>query len=557
MSPPSTLPGRSARLAALGTGAVISTVVGLRVLRDGVQPYGSDGAEYIEHAARLAVREHVLRGEVLNPWRLLTTSDGSFPPLLHLVTLPLESATAAAMTGIGWMLLLAAAVGVVAARIGGRVELGAVAAAATLLVPAVHGMAARYYYDLPMIALLWCAVAVLAVGAESRPVRAGVGAGLLFWAAAITKWAALPFGPPMLLGALAVGMGAGHSGSEDHKKRILAGLLCASVAALLCLGFLAGRSGDNSFAKMGRVAFAEGSPSDWEGAGDAPGAVESMIGGVLSRVRELQVEDWAFYPIRLATSVFSPGGVLLVLVLVVIWLRTGARGAPLVGLTLAGHAAFLLGVMPVLDDRFVVVVAPALVIAAVLGWATLAPGPRRAVAAGAMVLGLTVALDFHFGPPAPWNTEVEVLVVDRDDFPPTHARGLGAASSTEQRGWARADRQADRREALRADLWAAVSACGASGLGLQAERALLREQGDLEWARYESLRSDNQPRVGVVCGPDGWWEHEVTLDLVAVQAGAGLPSCLDPRPWQRVQRLEAADGGPGVDLWATAGVCGP
>jgi len=39
------------------------------------------------------------------------------------------------------------------------------AAAATLLVPAAHGFATRYYYDLPMIALLWLGVAcVLAAG---------------------------------------------------------------------------------------------------------------------------------------------------------------------------------------------------------------------------------------------------------------------------------------------------------------------------------------------------------------------------------------------------------
>lgn len=557
MPPSEKLPGRRARIVALGTAASVASMVGMRILRDGIQPYGSDGAEYIEHAARLAVREHVLRGEVLNPWRLLTTSDGSFPPLLHLMTLPLESATAAAATGLVWMGLLAVAVGVVAARIGGRVDVGAAAAAGTLLVPAVHGMASRYYYDLPMIALLWCAAAVLVTGVDRHPVRTGIGAGVLVWAAAITKWAAVPFGPPLLLGALLLGWTGGEAGARGRRNRLLAGSICLGVSVALCLGFLAGRSGDNSFAKMGRVAFAEGSPAQWESSVDAPGAVESMLASVSSSVTQLQVEDWAFYPVSLATSVFSPGGLLLVLALMVVWLRTGAPGAVLVGLTLAGHAAFLLGVMPVLDDRFVVVGAPALVVAAALGWATLAPGPRKAVGAGAVAWGLVVAADFHFGSEEVWNTDLPVLVVDRDDFPPTHARGLGAASSTEQRGWARADRQTERRQGLRTDLWVAVEACGATGWGLEPEQPLVTDGGDLEWARYESIRAGNRPRVGVVCGAQGRWEHDVPLDLVAVRAGQALPLCLERGRWRRTVALPATDGGPGIDLWSVGAVCAP
>jgi len=548
-------PGRSARLTALATAAATGVLVALRVARDGVQPYGSDGAEYIEHAARLAVREHVLRGEVLNPWRLLTTSDGSFPPLLHLVTLPIQSAEVAAATGIAWMLLLAASVGVTAAAIARRIDVGAAAATGTLLVPAVSGMASRYYYDLPMIALLWAAAAVLVTGAGRRPIRTGVVAGLLFWAAAITKWAALPFGPPILLGALLVGLRRGEVGAAGPKRRVIAGSICAGVCAVLCLAFLAGRSGDNSFAKMGRVAFVDGTPRQWESASDAPNALSAALQSVGGRLTSLQIEDLAFYPLRLGTSIFGVAGLLVVLALGVVWLRRGAPGAVLVIAAGAGHAAFLLGVMPVLDDRFAAVGAPALVVAAALGWGALEPRRRRLVGTSVVMLGLLMAVDFHLGTDAPWNREVSVLVVDRDDFPPTAARGLGASSSTEQRGWARADRQPPRREALRGALWAAVRGCGATGLGLLPERPLLRPEGDLEWARYASLRDRGSPRVGVVCGADGTWEHDVPLDLVAVVVGGGLPRCLDASGWRRAVTVPADDGGAGVDLWARGAAC--
>ena len=554
-----TLTARSWRLTALGTAAVVCCVLGARIALDGVQPYGADGAEYIEHSARLAVLQHVRGAVWTDPWRLLTGADASFPPLLHLSTIPFgalfgHGAGGAIATQIGWLLLLAVAVGVSASELVGRPQVGAPVAAATLLVPAFHGFATRYYYDLPMTALLWVAVALLLGPAKRAPVRVGLLAGATLAAAALMKWAAIAFAPPLVLGAALCGWS--RLGRRDRGRRALSAVVALVVAAALCFAFLAGREGDNSFERMGFVAFTVGTTVD---AAEGLGGVSiSAVRGVSERVGRLGAVDLAFYPLRAATSVLSPPLLMLLLFGLVAWWRSGRVGLPLVVLAVFGHGAFLLGVMPVLDDRFVLPGLPTLIVAGGLGWATMRPRARTRLATAVLVCAALVGLDLHFGHRGPWNAEVEMMHPDRDDFPPTSARGLGVSSSVEGRGWARRDETPSRREPLRAAVWEAVQGCEARGVGALAERPLVGPEGDLEWVRYRALldSSGGVDRVGgAVCGREGAWEHPGPLDVVLVAAAAGRPGCL-VGDWRLARSVPDPEGGPGIDLWARGDRCG-
>ena len=98
-----------------GVGASVAALVGWRISASGVQQYGSDGAQYIEHFDRLRVLAMLRDGGSLNPLRVLVDADGSYPPLLHLVTVAAGAVVghgtgAAAALSIGWLLLLGGAV---------------------------------------------------------------------------------------------------------------------------------------------------------------------------------------------------------------------------------------------------------------------------------------------------------------------------------------------------------------------------------------------------------------------------------------------------------------
>ena len=334
----------------------------------------------------------------------------------------------------------------------------------------------------------------------------------------------------------------------------MAASLALAVAGTLCAGFLAGRAGDNSFERMGFVAFTVGTSVEGQADG-AAGVLGSA--GVAERVGRLRGADLAFYPLRTATAVLSPLLALALLIGLGAWLRGPGIGGPLVVVAVLGHGAFLLLVMPVLDDRFVLPGLPALLIAATLGWASLPPGRRRALGGGVLAVAAAVALDLHFGGPAPWNAEVSLLQPERDDFPPTSARGLSVSSSVEGRGWARRDETPARRGDLRDAVWEAVRGCDARGVGAVAERPLIGAEGDLEWVRYRALLDEAagaERAGGAVCGQEGRWEHPGPLDVVLVAAGAPAPTCLGAG-WSRATSVADPDGGRGVDLLASGGTC--
>jgi hypothetical protein len=140
-------------------GAIL-VIVWTRIARSGVQTYGDDGAPWIEHEARMLVLETFQLRHELRPLAFFRELDGYFPPLMHLLTTPLAALGghtdhAAARTAILWLFLLAWAVGAVTWQLGRDRSVAAAAATGTLLLPAAHAFATRYYYDLPFTAGRW------------------------------------------------------------------------------------------------------------------------------------------------------------------------------------------------------------------------------------------------------------------------------------------------------------------------------------------------------------------------------------------------------------------
>ena len=99
----------------------VSAMVLSRTHGTGLQPYGADSAQYIEHLTRMETLEF-WRDPGLSTLQFLALADGAFPPLLHLLTLMLgpligSSAQEVLWTGLLWLLLLAISVAVVVSSV--------------------------------------------------------------------------------------------------------------------------------------------------------------------------------------------------------------------------------------------------------------------------------------------------------------------------------------------------------------------------------------------------------------------------------------------------------
>jgi hypothetical protein len=548
----------------------ITSLVVVRLHREGVQSYGSDGAEYIEHSARLRVVQQLRDSPGSSSWDVLIGSDHSFPPLLHLLTGKLgellghHGAEAAAATGILWLLLLSAALGLLVTEISGRRTVGYAAATGLLLLPAAHGFATRYYYDLPMTALLWSAAAIFLRFRQRAPILGGATAGLLFAAACLTKWPAIPFGIPLLLGAL---LCRGGEGRERWAARCIALGTCVLTCAGILASFLHGRGDDTSFARMTRVGLDEAPPHVWTTQWDGP--VGLIAQGVTSRMGSLEAGDLSFYLLRGFTSVFSPLLAVIVLGLGARWLLRGRLGWRLVLCVVLGHSLFLLGLVPLLDDRFLLTGAPALLIPASLAWSGLTKSGRRVMGAGIVTLGLLMALDFHAAPPMPWSGPIRLAEGNGDDIPCTEARGISAASSVEHRGWSRADSlewgreaagdpctepRAPARRALRERVWAHVQGCETEAVGLAVEAPLFSYRGDKEWFVYRGEldqvgRGQRAITVREICPTEGHAPFSGPLPPLVLYAGRrGAPACLVAANWEALPAIEDPDGGAPVFL---------
>jgi len=559
----------------LGVGTIVVSAVLLRLAGRGLHSYGSDGAQYIEHTARLRLLKMWQQMGDSSAWRYLFDADAAFPPFMHLVTLPaggLLGHTAADATALSvvWLVVLALATGWIAQRLSNSSSVSAAAIGGILLVPALHGYATRYYYDLPAISLCWLAAAVVLAGRDRWPLRAATLATLAFVAAVLTKWAALSFGVPLLLAALVVSPSPRALNDSrpsealwlNWRSRVLVGSLCIAASVVMLNGYLQMSGSENSLQSMSATAFGE--PSSGASVSAEPrGALREALSAAVARAgqrgSELNSDHLMFYPLRLVTSVFSPALSLLLLPLLGAWLVWSRLGWSLMALLLLGYGGFLLLVMPVLDDRFLVALVPALVLAASFGWAELAEGRQRHFAVAVMAVGLLVLVDFHFGSPSLLNREVMLSHPHLPDVPPTAARGLGATGSVEQRGWGRADRQLATSRAWREALWNEVREQRPSYLGVPGQSELIDPWGDLEWWRYRGLLDQvsgpsSGPEVIAICPPPGGAAYEpeepdLVVQLVLPGSKPQPPGCLRPTDWQLAAVVADPDGTRKASFW--------
>ena len=548
-------------------------LLGLRLSAQPLDAYGLNGAEYQQHADRLRwsqTLEEVLTAEP--PPTLgdaIGELDREFPPGLYAFAegaAPVVGRSAEAMTWTApaWLLLLALAVASVGWSLTGLRSVAAAAATGTLLVPGLHGSAVRFYFDLPMTALVWTAVAAFLTLRDERPVLAGVvtaGLGLL---ATAFKWPAIPALAPLLIGAALCGWTVRP---ELRKRRIgalglAAGLWIAGVAA-------------------------------WAGASDAPGSLESMVaeasvadvslesgssgvgltavvGGTLERLvrpgRDRQIvmrTQW--YLATLATSVLSPLLALAGLALLVVWLREDRRTAPLLGAAVIGHGAFLLLLVKPIDDRFLLPTVPALVVACALGWSALPTDRlRRGAAIGIVGVGLLVAADFHHAPATPLTASLEVWpgtwAARQDVAVPVQSfeiRGVGAASSFERRGWGRRDESASHRDGLRARVRQWMETCRPQNVAALEGASVVGPTGDHTWLEYEleRLRRTEAQSPDITIRSYSCEEPRVepgSAVLTAHSPGATAPGdCPPPGGWTVVEVLEDPAGGNAVSVWGT------
>ena len=336
------------------------------------------------------------------------------------------------------------------------------------------------------------------------------------------------------------------------------GLAALALAAAVCLGFLLASGPDNSFGMMANATFAA-EPSDFIQPGDG-GWFGLVAGRFGERLLDAGWRGLLWYPLRAVTAVLSP--LLAVAVGLVLW-RGRAALRPVGRLAVAvlvGHGLFLLLVLPVWDERFLLPGVPAVALALSLA------KPDRRGSLGLLAAGLLVLLDFHAGPRGPHNAEVELLD-GTEHLPRTTARGLFATSSEEGRGWSRFDEDVPERAAFRVALWRAVRACGARHPTLLAERPLIDASGDHLWFQVHALERQlaGEPAVEpeVLCMPNaprGLHALRPALDLLITSRAEGLalPPCAQPAEWEAALGVDDPEGGVGALLWVRpgSGLCG-
>jgi hypothetical protein len=525
--------------------AVISLItvvmVWSRIARSGIQHYGLDGAPWIEHEARMRFLETWRASGEYDLLSLIRQADGYFPPVMHAVTTPLvapfgHTDVAAAYTMVLWLLLLAAAVGVVGYRLSGDRSVASAAAVGTLLVPALHGFATRYYYDVPMTAALWVVVAAILVTWDRWPLLGGVLVGLLWVGADLVKWTSLIFGVFMVVGAWTSRTYEGRSWLRRTAALTITGVLSAALLG----GYLIATGPEGSLRVM--------LDQMWGDLGErAIGGGIVSVAGVVDAVTDFVGQQgwrfgtalpdgkWRFYPGGLVTSVLSPLLTLPVLALGALWAVRSRRGLGLFAVTILGQWLFVMGWVPVIDERFLITLVPCFVLAAAIGWRTLGFRARRLVGVAVVLAGLWVGAEFHFGvPPLPVEP-VELIVSTNNQVPSTTARGLGLADSIEQRGWARWDTEKRVGFWERENLWRTMLQCGSrlvlEGPGVRDDeralgaywvgyRSMRRELVEGERDRFFSFHCRDHSAVGLA----------VTRHLAGDDPEPG--PCLGDRPWE-------------------------
>ena len=474
-----------------------------RIARTPFTPYGDFGAAHLEHEVRLAVVQG-WREASGGLWEHIVAVDGQYPPLLHVATLKLSSwagyeVADVAWTGLLWLGLLAVAVATCAAAISRSALPAAAAASLVFLWPVGPAVATRYYYDLPLTAVLWSAAAVaLATWDGASPadrrlagpgraatqlalaVPAGVVVGVLAALACGFKWTALAFAPIMVGAAF---LSPVHrSGLRRRLPVRLVALLVAATTGSGILWFAASGLGPES-------SLATTFNDMWPGVGDAlynddgvfqpRSALDAFAGGSDTTFFK---PGLVFYPVTLVSGVLSVAFAASLAGPLVHWLRADRRGLVFVLAVVIGQGLFLALVISALDERFLLTLAPGILLAAAIGWSSLPPAPRMRWGVAVVATALLVSADFHYGDDLPVSAPLRVPMPESDDVV---VRGLGLGDSWEQRGWARYDTQPHPRPQARRMIQALGAQCGFGPSVLRDAPLSASPFGDLHWLNYE------------------------------------------------------------------------
>ena len=576
---------------ALAAWGFVVALVGARLLAQPITPYGTNGAEYIEHVDRLRVgrafREWL--EDPYSPLELLRLLDGAFPPLLHLITqaVPGVGLAPVAWSGLLWLGALAAVVGGVGARLSSAPRVGVVAAVGTLLLPAMHGAASRYYYDLPMTVLVWGATAAL-VRAWDRPPGVAHGvAGLLSAAACLIKWTAVPYLLVLQIAAVLAFPAPDAVRWRPPRRRITALIVVVAAQALACGVYLAALGEDNSLSFTAMESGVVEAELDDLGLPTSEVA-HGLLGSMARRITDPATPPWMrilYYGTGWTLSTCSPilAGALVLLVFGAALRRR--RTAAFAAWVAAGHMAFLLLLVQPIDDRFLLTMTPALVIAGADALVGLGPRVGRALGVALVVVAVLVGVDFHHGRPTALTKEFLVAprLLGRDmSVPPPVGRGIGAASSTLRLGWSRRDESPPLRAALREALWEALRRCDPEQLWMVDEQPVVGPEGDGSWLEYrlqlaaarreahheslavhtlrwqENMDKDGEPlrERDIVCvdptadGSAPLLPNAMVLAQADADGSALAPMCPTGVTWRLESLVADPDGGPGVALWS-------
>jgi len=456
------------------------------------------------------------------PWAI----DGEYPPLTHVVTGLLvapfgHSLDAAVLSGFVWVVLLALAVAGVAGRLGtGRFDAVAASAGATgiLLLASFQAQAVRYYYDLPMTALLWVAVAVVLLGWDARPRLAAVGGGVLFALAGLAKWTTVPFGGLMGVGLLAL---AALSGTRRPRRlRVAAGsgVVAVVVAALYVVPGIVWTSTSSFLSQISTAGWAE-----------EPAAMASW-----PRI-------W-FYPDGIVHAVLSPALALVLGGLLVVWLVRSRRGGALVGLVVVGQLGWLTLAMPTQDERFALTAVPALLVAGALGFAQMGRSARWILAPLTVVIAVVVGWDAHFGVRADAGERRRGLRIET-------VSDLGLDSTTwPDAAWTRGDEPGRDCRGYREQIVDLVQRCGAHVIGIAEEDTpIVSEERWWEYVvAHDAARRELGKRSGLIVHRRYQLKDvpDATLDLVLTSFsadGVTTPDGVDPAAFRLAEQVDAAD----------------
>lgn len=440
----------------------------------------ASGGDWVDHTARV----HALGAAQADaPFvRFVHQTDSLYPPGLHWtmaaaghVTGHEERAIGRAM--VAWLVLLALAAGVVTRQVTGKPADGWLAVGATACVPGLAAVSLTYYFDLPMTAWLWCAVAWMVALRPRSPEAAGIGAGALWFAAAITKWTALPFGAVMLGGALLVHL----PGESWTRKEVLRRLRAAAALALVTGLLLQAWFGASTTSWEAMSDITMGDSGAWS-AQNSTGGLGGLVTSVADKLQPMSIARLGSYPANLLSAVLSPVVAVLLATLAGLWLWRDRRGLWLVAGTVIGQWAVLFWLVPPLDPRFLLTLTPALVLAGVLGLEQVPERARVGVLALWMGLCLLVIADVHHGERSALNHRWPDPATQYQG--PWTGRGLSLDSTDPKTGWRRADMVERPFAPGKEQLWDRVVACGAHDLVV--EEGALADWTDLAWWTYRN-----------------------------------------------------------------------